>query len=204
MSGRNGFETRRILSALGFALIAFLALASGASALTLFQISGAGDIEIEVDGSIYLDTGGNELDSITLAAGALELGASLPAADGEVALTGLDGYAATFSEDVSLEIVSWTGTLSVTASGSVLVGGGLVAPIPAPQPGGCNEGGGVVLDGGSVIVDGCRTPVIGLPPGGGIITIGGSPGLTMVPEPSAALLFSIGLVLVRARTSGKR
>lgn len=191
---------RRARLALAALLAALLPAAAGA--LTLVQLSGSGDILIDATGSIQLDTGGNVFDTISLSASSIVIPASsslIP--DTVVSLSGLTDYAASFDDDVRLEVLSWTGTLSVMAAGSIGVSGALLTVDPAdPTGGACDVAGGIILSSGGPSQSICPvvlTGPIAIDPGG-LVPIGIGPG-HLVPEPGAALLFGIGSALLALR-----
>lgn len=187
---------RRAGARLALGLVSILAPATAVPALTLYQISGSGDVSIAVDGSLYLDQGGGSFDAAMLSSTTLSLGLPLPTADEVVALSGLEGYSASFTGDVVLQIVDWGGgTLSAAATDTLhLVG----LDFPVLEPGGCDDSGGVVVSTGELEAPECLDG--GTIEGGATIEIVDLPGVeVIVPEPSGALLFAVGLVLVRAR-----
>lgn len=194
--------------------------ATPASALTLLQLSGSGDIAIDVTGSIALDTGGNLFDTISLSAGSdITLGSGAATPDTVLSLSGQSDYTASFADDLSLQIVSWSGSLtlsatqSISVSGSLLASGSIAASAPGSialstvsfgsdpgSPGGTCDVTGIDLSVGAPLVPSgsCGDLSVTLAPGGGGIVVSGGPVL-VVPEPDAALLFAVGLGLVRAR-----
>jgi hypothetical protein len=125
--------------------------AAPARALTLVQLSGTGAIAIESAGSIDIDTGGNVFDQITLSADHIVIpGAGPSVPDSVVSLSGLVDYTASFDEDIWIEIVAWSGTLSAHAATSLSVSG----PLLTVDHGPC----GLTGSGASVQLPGIRRP----------------------------------------------
>lgn len=184
-------------------LAALLLSAAPAGALTLVQLSGSGDITIDATGEVTLDTGDTLFESITIGASTVSTGGTPGAPDTVLSLSGLDDYTASFSDDLRLEILSWTGTLSIVTSGDLAIVGGLFVQ-PAPGSPDCSLTGGGVIIGSGVPPSGdpCETVVIVGPPTGPVGIVPGPvvivPG-TAIPEPGAAVVFALGLAIVRAR-----
>ena len=194
-------------------LAAALLLASPAAAFTFAELSGSGDLVLDVDGDVILDTGGNVFDTITLQAGnSVEVVVGSPpdpsgTPASVLSLSGLSDYSESFVGDLDVEILAWTGALSVSATGTIVVGGGL-AVVPGDGSGPCGGGSAIVIGTGAsslpppscddVVLIGGDGPIV--VDGPGIVVVG--PGVA-VPEPSAAVVFGLGLLLV-ARASRSR
>jgi hypothetical protein len=174
--------------------------AAPASALTLIQLSGTGAIAIDSTGSIDIDTGGNVFDQITLGADQILIpgeGPSVP--DSVVSLSGLVDYTASFDEDIWIEIVAWSGTLSAHAATSLSVSGPLLSVDPGDP---CELATGIIVGTGTPPPG--ESCAVELQAGTGVFFSDGVGQLVLrpggaIPEPGAALLFTIGLVLIRNR-----
>ena len=207
----------RGLSTLAAALacIAVVAYTTHAQASSIVELTGAGRLELDVEGTLYLDTTGLNLTDLTLEATVVVIGSEVAAGIPDPAwtqLSFLDISALTsisLDQDAYFDQPVFSGSViarareiyifgALTAVGDLLVNAAEITTV------GCDDGSGAIIIGSTgFTTQPCGRGEVLLPPGGLIDT---SPPIVIagaVPEPTAALLFGAGLLVFSRPRRGR-